>query len=560
MKQSLPPKTENISFTIGDSEWNRLRSKAVSDLFWFNSVVLGFANHFKLLPETHLVIHKFMQRKTGHKEIDLAPVQMLQWPRETGKSTCGTIGYAIWLGCQHPNTAILIANEKEETAKDFIKSIRWHFESNALLRALFPEVIPPDFNKVEWSATRATLKRTTGRPEATFDCTGVGGTKVGKHYDVIICDDLIAKEGMENARRGSWTVVEETNRWVNQLEPMLSIAARDAMGPGFPFVRFIGTRWWMGDTYEHIEHAFSLGDAPVTYRIRVKDRKTGETYDRPVTMAGDLATMKIAGIEDGTLTFPLIWPQERLDKLRFIDPELFACNIQNNPSDAAIRTFKDTWLRYWKQSKDGVLNYKLDDGSSHHVNARDLIRVAVTDPAFSSGAGGSRAAIVVVGTDMETGKHLVLDVSAARKDPKDNLEDFLTMLQKWGVRRAYVELAGQQLAYLQWVEQQASKRGIGCQISAVKPGGRKKDERIEGLLVPFKNGDIYTHVSQSELIDDEYRHWRPGSRQADVLDALAYAMELVPKPRSTAMDNPRNRSRKQLDSYFARRGMSRIAR
>lgn len=556
--------TEALSFQQGDDAWHNLRRRAMTDLFWFNSAVLGLVERFPLLPETHLVPHRFMQRNTGNPEIDFAPYQLLLWPRECGKSSCGTVGYATWLGCKYPDISILIANEKEETARDFIKSIKWHFENNTLLRALFPEVIPPDLNKVEWSATRATLHRTSGRPEATFDCTGVGGSKVGKHYDVILCDDLIAKEGLESMKRGNWMPIKETNRWISQLQPLLSVGSTKMLGPGFPFIRFIGTRWFKGDSYDHIIKVFGRSESPKRYRISAElasSRKVSRTVER----AGDLTSMVISAIENGQTTFPEIWPIDRIENIRFDDefgPEFIACNLLNNPSDAAVVTFHDEWLRYW-QFLDGTqrsIMYRTDDGTRRHVTTDELLKLAVTDPAFSSNSDGSRCAIIVVGTDMATGKHLVLDASAEHKDPKDNLEDFLNTLQRWDCRRAFVEIAGQQRAYLQWLQTEAQRRSLPVAFFEVKPSGRAKDVRIEGLQVPFKQGQIYVHPSHSVLLDDEYRHWRPGARQADVLDALAYAMENVPKPavRGDAR-SPKDRSQYQLDVYRRRRGLAPLA-
>ena len=544
-----------LSFKPGSPKHKQLRERC-KDLFFFNSVVLGFANVFPLEEETHLLIHRFMERSTGNPELDESPIQLLMWPRETGKSTCGTVGYAIWLAVFHPDIAILIANEVEETARDFIKAIKWHFQANELLRALFPEVIPPDFAKTEWSATRATLQRSTGRPEATFDCVGVGGTKVGKHFDVVICDDLVTLKAAENARRASKAqAFAETNRWINQLQPMLSKAAEAKLGPGFPFIRFIGTRWYPGDSYEHIESAFAYDQTPKKYRLTAT-LSNGRKVSRPVERAGDLAIMRIAGREAGKPTFPKIWDDDRMQKLQWQDPELFACNIMNNPADAAVRTFQDEWLRHWRWTdRDKTqLVYTLDDGTERHIGVHNLLKVAITDPAFSSNSAGSRAAIVVVGTDTTHGKHIVLDVSAERKDPKDNLEDFINMIQNWGVRSAKVELAGQQLAYFQWIESELRARNIPCVLETVRPGGRQKDVRIQALQVPFKNGDIYVHSTQAVLLD-EYSTWRPGAPTADVLDALAYGMEAVPK-RSRNAANGQERIDRQLSHYRRIRGLT----
>lgn len=543
-----------ITFKQGDEKWAKQRKQAEENFYWFNAMVLGFINFKFFQEDTHKLVHRFMQRNTGVSYIDEAPFQMLQMPRETGKSTCGTVGYAIWMACKHPNIAILIANEKEETAKDFIKSIKWHFEANALLRALFPEVIPPDFNQTEWSSTRATLRRTTGRPEATFDCTGVGGTKVGKHYDIILCDDLISKEGRESAIRQSWIAVEETSRWVNQLPPLLSAGARQTIGPGFPFIRFIGTRWFQGDTYEHIEKVFSYKEDKRKFNLTIK-LSNGSTVSHEIYRAGDLSVLRLSGIKDGKATFPEVWSLDRIEKWRYSDPELVACNILNDPVAEGLTSFREDWLTYWTWgSNESSISYTLADGKRRVVDVDSLLKRAVTDPAFTSNSNASRAAVIILGTDLETGKHLVLDCIAKHQDPKDNLEDFLNLCAQWNCRKAYVELAGQQLSYLQWLQSEARNRNLPLSIEDVRPGGRSKDVRIEGLIVPFKDSKIVVHASQ-HVFFEEYRHWRPGSRKADVLDALAYAIEQAPKPRTGNSNSPTNRSRMQLNSYYRRRGL-----
>jgi len=555
----------NLEFQQGDDTWKRLRKRALGDLYFFNSVILGYADLFPLREETHLLAHIFMDRKTGIPELDNAPFQLIMWPRECGKSSCGTIGSALQEACRNPEVSILIANEKQETAQDFIAAIKWHIESNNLLRALFPEIIPPDFNKTTWSATRATVNRTRGRPESTFDCTGVGGTKVGKHFDRVICDDLVAKNAMENARSGDWSIMHQINRWVNQLPPLLSAAAKP-----FPWIRFIGTNWWAGDSYEHIEDTFTYG-APIkylsdgtmyrgnAYRFTVTT-STGRKISRMAYVAGDLAVLRISGIENGKPVFPEIWSEERMEKQRQMDPEFFACNILNSPTAAEVRVFQDDWLRYWRFVDDGhMIVYKKDDGGSKFVKVNELYKLITVDPAFSSGEEGARSAIVVLGVDMETSKMLVLETLAQRADPKDTVVDVVNAASRWDVSRVYIELAGQQLSFIQWVEREAAARGRPLHVEQLKPGGRNKDLRIESLVIPFKNGDLFVHASQAALIDDEYRKYRPGAKKRDVLDALAYAVEVCPKPHMRDGASAKQRSKQQLES-FRHRYRSRYAK
>jgi hypothetical protein len=379
---------------------------------------------------------------------------------------------------------------------------------------------------------------------------------VGRHYDEIICDDLVARAAMENARAGDWKIMQQVNRWINQLPPLLSINAKP-----FPMIRFIGTRWWANDSYDHIETAYGYGVPKKSFRFKVK-LPDGLEQSRDIYRVGDLAVFRVSGIEDGKAVFPEIWPLERIEKVRYADPEFAACNILNDPSHAAVRTFQDTWLRYWQYIDKRTINYKLESGSNHYVATKELHRLISVDPAFTAGnTESARSAIVVLGTDMKTGKHLVLDANAQRSDPKDVITDILNLADTWSVNRVYVELAGQQLAFIDWLEREARIRGLPISVDTLKPGGRNKDMRIEGLVVPFKNGDLYLHASQSSLIDEEYRRYRPGATNRDVLDALAYAMEKAPKPVGGASGmSAKERSEKQLRTYHNRMGLSHAGR
>lgn len=541
--------TEQLSFTTGDATWEKLRKRAISDLYWFSAVVLGYSNLFELRPETHAIPLKFVERRTGVPDLDNAPMQLILWPRETGKSSCGLVASAIQLACENPNRAILIANEKQQNSMDFLKSIKHHFETNELLRALFPEVIPEDFKDVEWSSTRATLRRTSGRPEPTFDTIGVGGTVTGKHYDCILCDDLISREVAESIRLGTHAKLNEVNFWVNTLRPLLSQGAQP-----FPWIRFIGTRWWLGDTYDHIERTFGHGEEPRRFRIKAK-LPDGMVVSRDAYRVGDLAVMRIAAIENGEPAFPAIHPADKLAKMREEDPELFACFMMNDPSNAAVRTFQDSWLRYWTRIDNRMLSYRRDDGTVQHRFVSDLRLQMVVDPAFSASGSGARSAIVVVGSDRETGKHLVLEAIAQRVEPKDLVTDILNLAKRYRLTNVYIESVAQQLGFIQFCQQEALNRNVQVNIEAVKPAGRAKDLRIEGLGAYFKSGQLYVNASQHDLLE-EYRAFKPGAIYKDLLDALAYAPEHFPVGPTGPTHNPQDRARLQRESYLRTRHLT----
>jgi hypothetical protein len=514
---------------------------------------LGFSNHFPFEAETHLLPCRFLERRTGIPDIDNAPRQRVLWPRETGKSAIGTVSHAIQLACANPEIAILVAAIKAGLAEDFLKAIKYHFEANDLLRALFPEVLPLDYRLTEWSKSRATLKRESGRPEPTFDTIGVGGSIVGKHYDIIFCDDLIGKDVADSIRSSSGSVLEDTNFWISTLNPQLS------QYKPFPWIRFLATRWWTGDSYE-VEGKMNsplrnlmYGEEKRKYRIKAR-LPSGKTISRQVWRAGDLACMEIAGIEQGKPTFPKIWPQERMDKMREENPELFACFVMNDPSDAAVRTFDDAWIHYYDYLDPRLITYRTDDGSHHRILLDNLAKVMCVDPAFSTERGSSRAAIVVTGTDRETNKHLVLEAKAQQAQPRDLATDVLNIAERLKVSRIYIEAAGQQLGFIQYVQSESLRRNHPCLIDTVRPGGRAKDLRIEGLAAYFGNGQIYIGRGQHDLLE-EYRQFKAGAVYKDLLDALAYCSEKWTVARPKPGYGPQT-SEQGRQAYLRARGLA----
>jgi len=528
-------------------EFRAIRERALTDLFFFAGVVLGYVDLFPYEERTHLLLTRFLERRTGAPEIDEAPMQLALWPRTTGKSSIGTIARSLQLACRNPNTAILIANEKALTAQDFLATIKGHIERNELLRALFPEIVPPDLNDTTWSGSRATLARTTNRPEPTFDTIGAGGTVIGKHYDHIIVDDIISREAMENARAGSWIIMDQMSRWVNQLRPLLSNSAQP-----FPTILFLGTRWWHQDTYDHIEKAFSHQQEPLRILLHVK-LSDGTTISREAERKGDLAIMRIAAIENGAEVFPKIWPMTELAKQREIDPELFACSLMNEPTNAAVRVFQDEWLRYWQWTQIGRdLVYTADDGSRRFLAASGIPKILVCDPAFTTTPYADRSALVVLGTDTERSKYLVLDAKAGKWEPRDLVIETLNLAKRWNVTRIFIEIVAQQAALLAHMKAEALTRNQAVSLEEVRPGGRNKDVRIEALSPAFKAGHLLVHSSQHDLLD-EYRRFRPGVKRRDLLDALAYAVEKSPMYGRSPYGSATERSRAQLASYWARR-------
>lgn len=538
-----------LSFAQGDTEWTRLRTLALSDLYWFCDVVLGYGTRVPMREHAHRVLCRLIEGKTGQPALDDAHILKLELPREWGKTTILTQGYVVQRLCANPDISILIVNEKEQNAKDFLAAIKWQFESNDFLRALFPEVIPPDFNDTVWSASRIVVNRTSGRKEPSVFVIGMGGTVTGMHPDEIVVDDMISREAMENARAGSWQIMHQTNRAINQLHALVNKQHERWR------IFFVGTRWWHGDSYEHIELAYGYGEPPVTYVLRCP-LPSGGVQTLSAQRMGDLVVFRRQAIENARSAFPEKWTLEELAKMRLRDEALFACNMMNMPSDERTATFKESWLRYYEWLGERQLTYT-DQGGAHRI-----VEIADLDVQFFVDPGGfakrqvedrARPAVVVVGDDRR-GMYLVLDIYNEHDTYLACIEQVCAWVTRYSPRKVIVENAGQQIAFIQLLRDALAKRGLNTVVEEVRTGKTMKEVRILSLEPYFQRGQILVGKGPNfHTFREQYTQF-PRTARVDVLDVLAYVPQFVRRVAGPAR-SAQQRQQEELATYRQRRGL-----
>ena len=551
-----------INFQVGDETYLRLRDRGLNDLYFFNSVILGMGDKVPMRPSSHYLMCRFLERKTGIEEIDTAPVQKLLVPREVGKSTLGTQGRTLQLLCRNPNTSILICNEKLDNATTFLASIKWHFENNDLFRALYPEVVPPDFNKTTWSADRIVVNRDSGRKEPSVFCSGVGGTVTGMHPDVIIVDDMISREAAENARTGSRHIMNQVERWTHTLDPLLNTNFADP----FPSILFIGTRWWYNDVYDHLDEAWGYGETPRRFLTTVRFPEDGTSHQMVLERIGDLAIFKRAGIENGKSAFPERWSLEDLAKKRLRDPILFSCNIMNEPTDEITAIFKVDWIVFYH--KPDPDNYEVigDDGKVSYWVPTQLDCLMAVDPGgfgMKQSAGDrARPAIVVTGTVPDANRHLLLEAWSEPATYQACANQVVDFCRKYPIRRLGIERAGQQVVFIDLVRKMLKDEGINVGFQEIKPdttgrGGSGKDQHILKLEPYFQDGMLLWGKSAifNEL-REQYRQF-PRGKRVDLLDALSMLRHMWRPWNASPRQSQKKRQEEERSSYYARRGLTR---
>lgn len=527
-----PPKLllDPNTFTVGDAKWQKYRDRCINDLYWFADVVLGLGELIPMRPKTHLLLCKFLERKTGSKLLDTARYQLISMPRETGKSTL-LRARVIQRILRDPNHCALLVNEKELLVKDFLASIKHVLLSNDLLRALFPDLLPKDLNDTTWSATRINADRTTSRPDPTIDVAGVGAALAGKHPDSIDCDDIISREAMENARAGSWQIMHQTNRWVNQLDPIVNKSADP-----FPSISFVGTRWWHNDSYEYIEQAYGYSEEPIPVILRAP-MPDGSVQSLTAYRVGDLAVFRRSAIEDGQSIFPEKWSLEDLAKIRLRDPALFAANYMNQPSDDVTATFKQEWLKPINWLDEHQFTYTDETANKITQQVRDLDLLLLVDP---GGFGQrlvesrARAAAVMVGDDGK-GHKFFLDCYSEQDTYLACIRQIVAWTTRYKPRKIYVERAGQQAAFAQLLREELSKAGqeVSVDDGTIKPESKAKEIRILEMEPYWQRGQVYVGTGPAfHEFRTQYSQF-PRAQRLDVLDVLGYWPRLMRKTHTT---------------------------
>lgn len=135
--------------------------------------LLGYKD---LTEPTHLRIIQALEAPTKRKLICI--------PRGTFKSSIVSVAYPIWRLIRNPNERILLDSEVYTNSKNFLREIVQHLESPHFIE-LF------GYWKTDvWNQGEIVIKpRTKILKEASITAGGVGTTKVGQHFDLILGDD-----------------------------------------------------------------------------------------------------------------------------------------------------------------------------------------------------------------------------------------------------------------------------------------------------------------------------------------------------------------------------------
>lgn len=479
---------EEVS-AMSESDRKELAVLASNDLYIMAKGVLGYKD---INEETHGRYIRFIQSHPKKRRLGLMPRAHLKTTIEV--ADCVRLPT---LNVDH--VRILIAAETATLSKKILDETTNHWESNGLLRSLYPAIAPTKFSGpgITWSSDMATLPRNSPHKDPTWQAIGVGGAVIGGHFTRIKADDLI---GYEAAR--SRAKMEATISWNNNIESLLVDQHED-------IIDWTGTRWGVNDLYHHIMEAYGT----------------------------DLAVFSREAIENGKIIFPQLHTMEEYERIQRISPEVWFAQYCNNPKAAGKRDLPHEMIRTFRFSLDG--NF-VETAEGDRWAIEQLDRVILCDPNSGQQTAPDEAAIVVTGTS-PSNQVFTLDAWSGRPTVSGFVNMIVDKTARWRPRAIGIEQAGQQ-ATLQLFEEKRDKVSFYLPMpEPLKHKNTEKEYRIRSRIEPLlRSGRLYLLPTQQQLRDQIADF--PESLLFDQVDALAYGPDLWRKPlnKSTIQKTVRN--------------------
>lgn len=254
--------------------------------------------------------------------------KMILMPRHTFKSSVLTVGYSLYKMVRDPNIRIMVYSDSQAKASGFLTGIKNHLEgkvpSSRFVEAFGDWTTDP--HKGKWNDSEILVnKRTVAQIEPTVSTGGIETSQVGRHYDLIIFDDIVTD--INTTTKSMMDKVYEC------YQKSLSL-----LKPGGEIL-IVGTRWDFADAYGRI----------------IAENKENDLFDIFISDAEEVA-------EDGRMAYEGVGlTREFLDEQKRRQGSYnFSCNPYETPILMADLTTKPIgevkagdYVVGWKRRKGG---------------------------------------------------------------------------------------------------------------------------------------------------------------------------------------------------------------
>jgi len=449
-------------------------------------------------------------------------------PRGHGKTEGVAVVFPVWLLLSRPDVRVAVVSKSKGLAAERTEKIVNVVERHA-----------ETFGVTVADSSKAELTTAEGRhhKEASLSPWGLDSNITGRHFDVIVYDDIAEWENQrtETQRRN---VRQKFSDYVDNLP------TNDSVLPTGPVQAHIGTRKHQEDI--HATHVLDskTWDTGIYRAIHPDDWHIVESRDWQIRGSDGKLYDSVADLPDGVniatngvhpnQSIRVLWPE-------FQPAEALCYDIVDGDDSTAV------WQRENQQDPDALsgqvfsaemLTYAdalptTDDGTPKRLMwVAGLDLGLVDDPQKAAEGDTDYFALAVIGVDDETGTayldHLArkrgMSVKAATEWVADHLNGVAPESKDYALSKLLVE--------------QNAGRGVGQRLrddtsipaENVSSSG-SKEERIHNLAADFESGELVIHgdPNSDPWHTFEVAEWLPFPTGAhdDMLDAVELAMRSV---------------------------------
>ena len=468
--------------------------------------------------------HPWMLQRV--REIQNQPDGYLDlWARDHRKSTVITYALTIqdilashgddplpkWGGME-PTFGIF--SHTRSISSEFVRQIKTELQANRILIGLFPEILYDNAERdaPRWSVQNGlTVKRKSNPKEATVEGWGlVDGQPTGKHFNVLIYDDVVTTESVNTPEM----IDKTTKAW----------ELSQNLGDRNPRIRGIGTRYHFADTWRAIMDRGAL-----------IPRLHPATYD---------------GTANGEPVY--LTKAEIAKKRQNMGPYTFSAQMLLNP----IADSRQTFVREW-------FEHRFEYGQLDHMA---MNRVLLCDAASSKKKGSDFTTMCVIGKGPDQNVYL-LDFIRDRLTLKERANEYMRLHRKWKPQQAGYEQYGL-MGDIEYMKILMAQKTYNFEIAELG-GTLGKPDRINRLIPICADGRFWmpealmrtTHEHKVEeqiimLIEQEFLAW-PVPVHDDGMDVIARYFDVpdfeFPDPvEPEHTDDRYNKPRRAQGSWMSR--------
>ena len=395
------------------------------------------------LCNRHDMLHPWIYDRCREVESD-KDRRLDLWARFHYKSSIITFLGTIQEILCNPNITIGLLSFSARQAKPFLRQVMQELEANEKLYSLYPDILweKPRQQAPKWAENEGICVRRSANPkEQTVEAHGlVDGQPTGRHFDLIIYDDVVVQESVSTPEQISKT----TTQWE------LSLNLGSTHNPRY---QYAGTRYSYGDTY-----------GTILQRAAVKPRIHTATHN---------------GQMDG---MPVFLTDERWDEIKkTTSTYTVACQQLLNPIAGSDVAFHEEWWLEWE------------------IRPYTMNAYIMVDPASSKKKESNRTAMAVVGVDANYNKYL-LDGVCHRMSLSERWELLKRLRIKWkrapGIREVKVgyERYGAQ-SDIEHFKEMMRIDGSSFPVYELNwvggGGSQSKRDRIQRLEPDLKDGSFF---------------------------------------------------------------------